>query len=31
MTEVEVNEVQTNTTANWQRLLKADEMKTVVL
>jgi pyruvate/2-oxoacid:ferredoxin oxidoreductase beta subunit len=31
MTEVEVNEVQANVTANWQRLLKADEMKTVVL
>jgi len=31
MTEVEVNEVQASVTANWQRLLKADEMKTVVL
>jgi len=31
MTEVEVNEIQTNVTTNWQRLLKADEMKTVVL
>ncbi len=31
MTEVEVNEVQANVTANWQRLLKADEMKTVFL
>jgi pyruvate/2-oxoacid:ferredoxin oxidoreductase beta subunit len=31
MTEVEVNEIQTSVTANWQRLLKADEMKTVVL
>ncbi|OGD58652.1 hypothetical protein A3K78_04745 [Candidatus Bathyarchaeota archaeon RBG_13_52_12] len=31
MTEVEVNEIQASVTANWQRLLKADEMKTVVL
>ncbi len=31
MTEVEINEVQTNVTANWQRMLKSDEMKTVVL
>jgi hypothetical protein len=31
MTETEVNETQTNVTTNWQRLLKADEMKTVVL
>jgi pyruvate/2-oxoacid:ferredoxin oxidoreductase beta subunit len=31
MTEVEVNEIQASVTANWQRLLKADDMKTVVL
>ena len=31
MTEAEVNEVQGNVTSNWARLLKADELKTVVL
>ena len=31
MTEAEVNEVQGNVTTNWARLLKADELKTVVL
>jgi pyruvate/2-oxoacid:ferredoxin oxidoreductase beta subunit len=31
MTEVEINEIQASVTANWQKLLKADEMKSVVL